>query len=446
MSDRQRAIIGHSIRDVIRILENEPVSGDFIPEITVVQVMNRVSIAHLSIERAIKFLIDRSGGPLAKTHDLGSQFQELVLHDPVSAQFLRETFEAAVRHYRYNPNTAKMKHLKTLQGYLEAVGSDNAFQDIRYWELNQSMDDLLLRQMFLSIHMELLHGLGEILRAIDRRPMGTVANRVERAVQHAMWPTAVMAYGPGTAKEESIHSYIEWRRGFNTSCDALAEAVQKGFDIGDDFMADLTCNAYKALLETADQAVRYFASTLDVLSSQPRDVIPCVKWLGPEKEQRGIVETPGGTPLGFIDRGPDGLWYITPLQGGLVAVSAKARSQTDARCYLATLLTSPSMVTVDGEGRSLRIVREGRIFYKENYDETDRRFRGEDNGDVWTHKIAFWDRNHGIDVNANVRVEVRCEELTGMVDIVEGRVTEVAEHELYLSGSEWTDIEHGSQN
>ena len=66
----KRAIIRHSVQDVIHILENEPVKGDLVPGITVVQVMNRVSIAHLSIERAFKFLITEAGGPLVETHDL----------------------------------------------------------------------------------------------------------------------------------------------------------------------------------------------------------------------------------------------------------------------------------------------------------------------------------------------------------------------------------------
>ena len=438
MVDMQRVIIRHSVKDVIRILENEPVKGDMLTEITVVQVMNRVSIAHLSIERAIKFLITKAAGTYEETHDLRRRYQELLCHDPVSAQFLEETFEAAVRHYRYNPNAANMKHLKTLERYLEVAGSDNAFQDIRYWELTQSLDEILLRRIHLSIHTELLHGLCEILLAIDRPPMETVANRVERTVKDAMWGTADRVYDPGTAKEQSIHSYIDWRRGFSTWCEALAEAVQEGFNIGNDFMANLTRNAYRTLLEATDPAVRYFASTLDVLPSQPRDVIPCVEWLGPEKERRGAVETPAGTPLGFIDRGLDGLWYITPL---LVGVSAKARSQTDARCYLAALLSSPALVTVDGEGRSLRIVGEEHSVYEENYDEIDRRFKGTGDENVWTHKVAFWDRNHGIEVNAKVRVEVRRGKTAGMVSIVEGTVTEVAEHEVYLSGFEWLDIE-----
>ena len=362
----------------------------------------------------------------------------------MSAKFLEGTFEATVRHYGYNPNATNMTHLKTLERHLEIAGSDKAFQDIRYWELTQSLDEMLLHRIYLSIHIELLHGLNEILLAPDR-PMDTVPNRVERAVERAMWPTAKLAYSPGTPKEHSVRSYMEWRRGFSTWSEALADAVRKGVNIGDDFMADVVSNAYKTLLEAADPAIRYFASTLDVLPGQPRDAIPCVEWLGPEKERNGSVKTPGGTVLGFIDRSPDGLWYITPLREGAVMVSAKARSQTDARCYLAILLTRPAKVTVGGEDRSLRIVGEEYNLFQRNYDQIDWSSERIGDDETWTHKVTPWDRDHGIEVNDRVRIEVRSRETEGVVDVLEGTVTGIAGSEVYLrqeaSGHDMLDIE-----
>ena len=437
MADIQRAIVRLSVEDVIRILENGPIKGDLMPEIVAVQLMNRVSIAHLSIERALKFLITQAEGLFEETHDLKERYRELLQYSPVSAQFLEEVFADAVRHYRYNPN---MTPLKTLELYLEVAGAGRAFQDIRYWELTQALDEKLLRQIYLSIHIELLHGLSELLLA-PGRPMETVSNRVERAVKNAMWPIATLAYGPGSSKEHSVHSYMEWRHAFSTWTDALTDAVQQGFNIGDDFMASLARNAYWTLLEATDPAVRYFASTLDVLPGQPRDAIPCVEWLGAEKERNGSVKTPAGTILGFIIRGPDGLWNIIPSREGLMTVSAKAKSQTDARCYLAILLTRPALVTVDGENRSLRIVGEEHNVFQRNYNEINRRYEGAGDDKTWTHKVTFWDKDHGIEINDRVRVEVRSRKLGGLVDILEGAATEVAEHEVYLSGYETVDIE-----
>ena len=435
MVDIQRAIVRHSVEDVIHILENEPVKDDRVPGITIVQLMNRVSIAHLSIERAFKFLIKKAGGPLVKTHDLRDRYKELLQHDPESAAFLEKAFQAAVRHYQYNSNATDMRHLKTADLYLGVAASNQAFQDIRYWELTQSQDEVLLRRIDLPLHIELLHGLSKILLA-PNRPKQTVFDRVERAVENAMWHTPKLGYSPGTPKERSVRNYIEWRQGFGTWSDALADAVQKGFNIGDDFMADLARRAYRTLLEAPDPAVRYFASTLNVLPKQPRDVVPCVEWWGPEKERRGCVKAPSGTVLGLIERGPDGLWRIDSLGEALVRVPAKASSQTDARCYLGILLTRPVRVMVEGEPRSLRLVGEEHGLFQRNFDEINRRYEGTGNNEVWTHKVSPWDRDHGIEVNNSLRVEVRSRETEGVVYLLEGTVTEVTDNEVYLSGSD----------
>ena len=444
MADTQRFTIRHSIEDVIRILENEPVKGDIVPQITAVQVMNRMSIAHLSIERALKFMITKAGGPLIEKHDLRSQYQELLRDDPASARFLGEAFEAAVRHYRYNPNAANMTHLSTLDRYLEIVGSDRAFQDIRYWELTQSLNEVLLGRIYLTLHIELLHGVSQLLLRPDS-PRLTVTGRVELAVREAMFYRADLAYGQGTPKEQSVRSYLEWLQGFSTYSEALACAVRDGFDIGDELMERIVRKAYGTLLEATDPAVKYFAGTLDVLPRQPREVIPCVEWLGPEKERRGCVKTPAGTVLGFIDRGPDGLWYIRPLGEGAVAVSAKAETQTDARCYLAALLSRPARATVEGEDRSLRIVGGKHRFFKRNHSEVN--WMGEslvDNAPT-TYRATLWDRVHEMEVNQRVRMEVRSEDEDGVVvDILEGTVTEIVEQEVHISGFNVLGLEQKS--
>ena len=57
MINIERHIINISVDDGMSILENSPAQGDFFPQITMVQVMDRVSIAHLYIERAMMCLI-----------------------------------------------------------------------------------------------------------------------------------------------------------------------------------------------------------------------------------------------------------------------------------------------------------------------------------------------------------------------------------------------------
>ena len=79
-----------------------------------------------------------------------------------------------------------MTHLRTLDRYLEIVGSDRAFQDIRYWELTHSLNEALLGRIYLTLHIELLHGVSQLLLRPDS-PRLTVTGRVELAVREAMF-------------------------------------------------------------------------------------------------------------------------------------------------------------------------------------------------------------------------------------------------------------------
>ena len=296
MRNIERYILQYSVEDSLLMLKNCPVQGDFFPQFTIVQVMNRVSIAHLSIERAVKFLITESGGSLEEIHDLNKLYAQLAQHDPDSAKFLESAFQSAVVHYRYNPNAANTNHLKNLEKYLEISGTNQAFQDVRYWELTQSLDEILLGKIYLTIHIELLHALREVLLE-PKRPMDTVTDRVERSVSDTIGQTGDRWYQSGPSKEQSVTDYVQWLHSHHSFRDALADAVNREFKIGDAFAEESVRKMYNTLLEANDPAVRYFAFSLDVLPKQPRDAIPNVEWLGPEKERRGKVSTPGGTDL-----------------------------------------------------------------------------------------------------------------------------------------------------
>lgn len=435
MGEIERTVIRYSVNDVIEVLENQPVRPDLIVGLTVVQVMNRVSIAHLSIERAMKFVITDAGGEHTKNHDLPSRLKELRQHDPGSAKFLEEAFEAAVRHYRYNANATHMKHVKSLETYLEATGSDKQFQDIRYWELTQSTGEVIVRQVYLTMHLELLHAMSEILLA-PTRPNDFVSMRVERAVRDSMLSRRELSYSPGSDKQRSVEAYKEWLKGFKGFGEALTAAFKEGVATGDDLMLEILGKAYQELSKSKDPAVRYFAETLAVLPKQQRDAIPCVEWLGPEPLWSGTVSTPGGDGLGFINRRSDGTWAITPSRNGLVAVSEIAESQTDARCYLAELLTRAARVTVGDEERQLRIVGEEHNFFKRNHEQDMQWFKDKVVAEEPVFRVTFWDNTHGITSNDVVRMEILSRTSQGVADILEGKVTAVNDHEVLVQGME----------
>ena len=439
MIDIKRRLIRHSVEDVIRILETVPVRGDMVPELPIIESINRVSLAHLSIERAMKFLIVDAGRTYTESHHLPLHLKQLRECEPETVRFLEDAFDDAVRHYRFNSNNPGMGHLKSLVAYLEVAGSHQGFIDIRYWELDQSLDEILLRRISLNLHLELLHAFKEVLIA-PKRLKHTVSTRVELAVKRAM-TRDLRYYSVGSEKELAVKSYNEWvtRSGFADWREAIATAFKEGLATNDDYIAGFITKAHQELLNSSDPAVAYFAGILDVLPKQPRDIIPCVEWLGPDKEIRGFVRTPAGTDLGEIERAHDGIWRITPWRDGAIRVTAKAETQTDARCYLAALLTRPVQVTVDGQTETRRVVDKEDTFnpwYARYIHSTDDVFgeRG--------YKVTFWDNEHGLGVNDYVKIELQdtAESSGSLVHRIEGRVTGIAEHEVSIWGSDVYDI------
>ena len=427
----KRTVMQHSVTDAIRVLENNPVQPDMVAELTIAQVMNRVSTAHLSIERTMKFLITEAGGPLIKNHDLPSRLNELRQYEPASAEFLEEAFIAAVQHYRYNANARHMKHLQSLETYLNATGSDKDFQDIRYWELSQSTDEIIVRQIYLSLHLELLHAVRELLMP-PGRTKETVSLRVETAVQKATRPR--LAYATGTDEEVSVKSYLKWLNGFESDREAMTKASRKGEAPDDEFTLELLRKAHQELANSTDPAVKYFALILTVLPHQPRDAVPCVDWLGPEKYQTGDVSTPGGNHLGFIFRRPDGLWNIEPSRDGPVMISGVAETQTDAGCFLASILTKPTRATVNGNETNLRIMGEEYDLFNRNHDQAARWDEETDSSLYPTHEVDFWDNEHGIREGDNVKLEVPSKQFPDIADVLEGTVTGVEGQKVFISG------------
>ena len=244
----------------------------------------------------------------------------------------------------------------------------------------------------------------------------------------------------GSEKERSVRSYLEWLNGFDCCGKALAEAVRNGVPEGDGLMLEVTSKAFQELAQSTDPAVRYFAETLTVLPRQQRDAIPYVEWLGPTTHQMGIVSTPGGDELGDIRRRPDGLWNITPSRDGPVTVTAIAESQTDARCYLADLLTRPARLIVENDERDLRIVGEGLGIFEAAYYLDSNQWEATSGNEQHISQVTFWDDAHSIKVGDVVRLEVQSSKYPRTMDVLEGAVRDVKEHKVFIDGTPYCDL------
>ena len=392
---------------------------------------NRMPIAHLAIERGLKALIKESGGNPENIHSLNRLFRDLRGCDKASSGFLTKSFEDTVKFFGYKVNVKGMGYLRSLDGYLSRVGTEDAFQALRYWAIGESpKGDDPVPYILPLIHRELLCALACLFHSYRR--WLTVSERVERTVSYAM----IDAYLRGKEhysvnelqKKRSISLFNDWLAKHSTRCNALRDAVNQDFNVKDDeVITNILRDSWSSLLQSNDPAIQYYMSTLTDLpkGSQPRspDAIPEVKWFG-KYQTTGSVETPAGAHLGFIEKYTDGRWGISPSEDGSLGVTDIAETSADAKTYLVNRLTKQVTVTVNGEQRQLRIVRDRDSFpLPERTSEITL---------PQTYKLEFWNANHGLRPGEQISADIESE--SNSVSTLEGVVKRVEQQFVWIEG------------
>ena len=381
----------------------------------------------------MKSLIEEAGGDFGKHHKLDAHYAKLASCNQQDAQFLAESFEDAVQFYNIDPEADGCGHFLDLGAYLASVGSD--YNSIRYWELGESQDNELIGRFSLTIHGELLRALHQLVDSLGA--LITVTQRVERIVDEEMFSgKRELSYISDSSKKSDVEWYWQWLNSYLTSCEAMTDAVNRKFDVGNKLANEVLTGAFNALAQNDDPAVQHFVRTLDtilnLLPEQQRDVVPEVKWVGETEFRIGIVSTPAGRRLGYIEKRADGFWNIQPTMGGLTPVSDIAQTWTDAACYLADLLTERATITVDSERGELRFVGEAHSLLISHF-----RSNRADASPPQTRNVEFWDDAHGILAGQTIHIAVphRQDPLIGA--ILEGEVTAVDGAKVSVKGESW---------
>ena len=427
----ERYKIQASIKDAIGILDSSPIHVDLIPETNIVQLTNRMPIAHLAIERGLKALTRNVGGTPECIHDLNTLYRDLRSWDASSADYLATAFEDAVTFFGYNTEVGDFGHFRSLCDYLSKAATESAFQELRYWAIEGTRKgQSAIPYISPPIHRELLRALWCLFLPGVRE---TVSQRVEREVMEAMFQRRHLYYGSDDEdKEHSVRQYKNWLfKEHSTCCSALKEAVRLNFSIDDqdEFASRTQREAYNDLRQSKDPAVQCYIGTLTYLPKGSQWPSPGAKprmnWYD-EAHTAGQVETPAGTWLGFIEKYPDGGWGITPMEGGLVQITDIAESAADARHYLVDRLTKQVTVIVRGNPREMCIVSVHDFFIPHH---------------GWTYEVEFWDANHGLHPGEQTSIELLPREYEGSVHILEGTVTGIEEQRVSITGTAVFDVQ-----
>ena len=198
-----------SIKDVISILDSSPIQPDLIAETNIVKLTNRVPVAHLAIERGLKALLTEAGSSAERTHGLHKLYRVLGGCNQKAADYLATAFEDAVSFFGYNVNTKGFKQFGSLDDYLTKVGTDKAFEALRYWAIGESSQGATpISYISLPIHRELLCALWCLFFPTRRE---TVSTRVEREIAGAMFDRRDTNDSPdGESMKQSVTWYWNW--------------------------------------------------------------------------------------------------------------------------------------------------------------------------------------------------------------------------------------------
>ena len=441
--------IMESIKDVIRILDSAPIRPDLNNETNMVQLTNRGPIAHLAIERGLKALIFDAGGTEDRIHELHILYNCLKTSDKKSADFLSTAFGDAVQFFGYTVKENRLGHLASIDMYLSKVGTKKVFDAMRYWSIGiPGKGGNLLPFIQLPIHRELLYALWCYFADKNPNPI-TVSDRVDQKVAHAMFNNRKMIWASeDKEREQSIQWYAKWLMGHRPRRGALQEAVRKDFSIkNNEFIKKTLREAYAELKQSDDPAVKYFINTLAYLSkdSQHRDphAIPHFEWLN-KTQTSGLVKSPGGTDLGFIEKYANGTFGIMPCivssdRGFGLEEGAIARSLEDAKHYMVNHCTIKIAIKTgkEKEAKYLRAI--GKKFHSKGG------WAGETQDSPEIFQLDFWDDKHGLSSQENISIRIPKKLSRGKIEyeydyVIKGEITEVSQQKVSIAGESFYDL------
>ena len=235
------------IDDAIDILNRAQLSYSAPVSYMYPRIAFRGLMAHVAIEHTIKLLLEE----FEHTHHLSYLYGKLPCQ---TRRYLADAFSEAVKFYGLDTSKRGNGHLKSLDTYLNEVGHQGAYDELRFLMVMGEVKYLHKRQQCLDL--EILHALKRVvIGALD----DTVEKRVDRTIEYCfsrhMW-----AGIPG--EEDYFPRWGSWRVN-KTWRDVVREFyIGKGLREGGP-LAERMWNGGREALETCtDTAVRYYLASL----------------------------------------------------------------------------------------------------------------------------------------------------------------------------------------
>lgn len=399
-------------------------------EFTIPQEADRLLSAHSTIESGLKYLIKRTGGSYTYTHDLGTLLEELTGSDPRLARSLCDAFDAAIEFYGTDTQDPDYRHLASLPDYLGKAATEEQFKLLRYFELESSLDKLVLQYMYVEFHYEILRALGEVL--LPR--YGTIEDRVEEMARRTFLDRQrleSLAANSQTCKEV----YTRWLEEQGTYLAALRNLDPRERPIGDNHADRAALDVCFELTGSDEIPLRIMAYAQ--VSSEPiqrRDVETCIWRI--EGTLNRVVTTPARDPIGFTRPLHTGFWVATDDIND--TNPAWFRTESDARLYLGNLSLIELRITTGRDSSSYLVVskKASRGTLKHPSLELDScNWAESGTGMLW---LKLWDSHSDLLLGDHIKVSLDVDDTDqdAIPDLCwHGQIAQVAGRDVYVAGA-----------
>lgn len=449
MSREAEHLLLREIRAVRERVEQNPITSDLMPSYNLMQVGAFVEQTHIAIEKGLKWAIVKAGGDPGNRHSLQALSEKLSALDNGRPflDYLREAFIAVRKFYRIDISHPELKHIKSLDSYLNKVGGKKIYDEARYATLDAiskgAHSSGSLRYVFPQAHIELLRTLECVARyeswQDDPNRKENIVARVEREVRDQIIESAsrhVAIYG-----SEILDDFKRWDGGADCYVNALEVAVRSNFKIGSfGAMQKVLSNAFEELSESKDPAVKY---RMDTFHYMERDSQLPIEGIDLERSIRTIngsqdlleVCSPSEEHIGFMQRNFDGSWSVDSSITASLRFTAWERN--DAVWLLLRLAIWTCDSVINGVARQLMLIGQsyGAIGLRTSWDAETGDYLAKEDFD-----LKFWDSTHGLKrgdrIALNVLESAEFRESRSWVRsyrigrIILGDVTEVKGHEV----------------
>ena len=440
-----------SIMDVISILDSASLTGnELVPQYRAMQIANRALIAHHSMEKGFKDRLKKEGLTYptsgSQGHDLSVLYQLThQINQGTWAQSLAESYNDAVTFYEYDIQA--LPHLATLDTYLNKVGSNQMFTQMRYWLEDQTLSTNGVESILhisLLLHREILQAIWPLV-AFDQQRF--VSQRVDQILRMEL--QRACTHSPGTPSEQSSKLIIQWLQTHPDFRTAMREAVQKDFHIEeiDEGGKRKLREAFQRLYTpdenqfipspppSADPAIAFFIGTGRDIRPGSQNKYPDVgveiKWLNPQYTFAEI-STPAGEVLGFIEKHAQSRWHVETIWNNYGAFS---KDFDDALQWIITYHCKRISITANGQ------TMQRYIFSIDNFLPIPvSSGRMTEMGEPQMYEINFWSDDHNLQLGQQVAITMKWDEESSVVDRLEGKVSYIEDGKVRILGNQVFDV------